>query len=281
MKNIQVCQTEKGPVEYSLEGEGPAVLIVHGGHGNCLSDFKHQALIENGFSVLIPTRPGYGGTPISSGKTAAATAGLFAALLEKLDIASVSVIGVSAGGPTALEFSRLYQELTDKLILEEAVIKPWYHKLTYQYYGVKMIFRPGYQRKFWDNMKKKLATNETKTILDNLKRFTRLDPADVFKTMSAEDINDLKYYIVTGNDSGTGMIFDVEHRASHLEEIRCPTLIMHSVNDGCVNFSHAVYAHRMIKNSELFSAPADSHFIYIGPGSKRVLEKRITFLQGG
>lgn len=280
MNNIQVCQTEKGAVEYSLKGKGPMVLVVHGGHNSCRSDYCVEPLLENGFSVLIPSRPGYGATPISSGKTAAATAGLFAALLKQLNVEKTSVIGNSAGGPAALAFARLYPEMTEKLILEEAVIKLWYHRFTVQRYGIKVLFRPGNQQKFWDNQKKKLMKNERKTLLGIMKMFTLLKPEDVLDTMSKADMEKLKKSMITGNDSGTGFIYDVDHRAGPIEAIRCPTLIIHSLYDGNVKFSHAEYACKKIRNSELFVAPTQSHFIYFGPGSDKVLNKRLSFLQG-
>jgi pimeloyl-ACP methyl ester carboxylesterase len=278
MRNINVCDTDRGKIEYSREGIGPTVLIVHGGHDSCRGDFRQQQLIENGFSVLIPTRPGYGGTPRESGKTAESTAALFAALLDMLKIEKVFLIGVSAGGPVALEFAKRYPEKTGKLILEAAVVKPWFHRLTVQYYGAKVIFNPRNQKKFWDGLRTKLQKNERKTLLDNLKLFTRLKPEDVLNRMKNGDIQALKERMVINNDSGTGFIFDIEHRAGDIEKICCSTLIIHSRNDGSVPFSHAEYAADRIKNSELFMAPTDTHFLYIGPGSDKVLEKRINYL---
>ena len=278
MRNIDICITDKGKIEYSLEGNGSTVLIVHGGHSSCRANFFHQQLVEKGFSVLIPTRPGYGETPIESGKTAEATADLFAALLETLKIEKVSVIGVSAGGPTALEFAKRHPEKMNRLILEAAIVKPWFHRLTIKYHVAKVIFDPKKQKGFWDGLNRKLQNNERKTLLDNMKLFTRLKPENVLSKMEDDDIQLLKESMVTGNDSGTGFIFDIEHRARNIETIRCPTLIIHSKNDGCVPISHAEYAAKKIENSELFFAPTDSHFLYIGTGSDEVLEKRIQFL---
>jgi pimeloyl-ACP methyl ester carboxylesterase len=238
-----------------------------------------QELIENGFSVLIPTRPGYQGTPITSGKTAESTADLFAALLEKLEIKKVIVIGNSAGGPAALEFAKRYPIIVEKLILEAAVVKPWFHKLTYQYYGAKVVFHPRRQRKFWQNLTNKVIAHPEKTLIDTIKLFTKLDPRTVVDRMSAKDIERLKKAMITGNDSGEGFMHDVEHRAKNIDQITCPTLIIHSKNDASVPFSHAEYAHKMIENSVLFKAPTDSHFIYLGPGSEKVLEKRMTFIK--
>lgn len=281
MNDIKTCKTEKGKVEYSLTGRGPTVLIVHGGHSSCRGDYGNQVLIDNNFSVLIPTRPGYYGTPITSGTTAEATADLFVALLKKLDIKKVIVIGSSAGGPVALEFVRKYPDMAEKLILEAAVVKPWFHRLTVQYYGVKVIFNPKRQRKFWQNLIKKLNDNPEKTLVDNMKLFTKLNPKTVLERINDDDIKLLKDAMITGNDSGNGFIYDVEHRAKKINEILCSTLIIHSRNDGSVPFSHAEYAHKMIKNSILFEAPTDSHFIYIGPGSKEVLKKRMSFIKTG
>ncbi len=280
MNKIKICETEKGTVEYFLKGNGTTVLIVHGGHDSCRGDYMNDNLLENNFSVLIPTRPGYRGTPISSGKTAKDTADLFASLLKKLGIKKVFLIGNSAGGPVALEFAKLYPEIVEKLVLEAAVVKPWFHRLTVQYYGVKVIFNPKNQGKFWNRLKEKLDKNPKKTLLDNIKLFTKLNPQKVLDMMSNQEIEVLKTSMVTGNDSGEGFIYDVEHRAKDIDQINCPTLIIHSKNDGCVSFSHAEYAHKMIKNSILFEAPTVSHFIYLGPGSKEVLEKRIAFLKG-
>lgn len=279
MNGITVAETKKGRVEYIYYGKGPTVLIVHGGHGSCRMDYKQNQLIESGFSVLFPTRPGYKGTPIESGKTAEASANLFSELLDVLKIEKVHIIGNSAGGPTALEFARLHHQKVEKLVLEAAIVKPWFHKFTLQYYGAKYIFNPKRQRKFWDNLQAQLDKNENTTLLKYLKLFSKISPEHVLNRMTTDDIQSLKKYMVTENDSGSGFIHDVEHRARNIDQIQCPTLIIHSKNDGSVPFAHAEYAKRNITNSTLFEAPTDSHFIYIGPGSEEVLQKRIEYLK--
>lgn len=280
MKEIKICKTKRGKIEYSIEGSGPVVLVVHGGHSSCRGEFCQQHLIDSGFTVLVPSRPGYGATPIESGRDAAATAHLFAALLEALQIDSVSVIGISAGGPSALEFARLYPSLVEKLVLESSVVKPWFHPLTPQYYGARVIFHPARQKKFWQGLREKLQKDEKKTLLENMKIFTRLDPEQLLQKLSAQEIEFLKDGLVIKNDSGSGFVRDIEHRAHHIEEISCPVLIIHSLHDGTVPFSHAEYACRKISGAQLYHAPVDSHFLYVGPGSQQVLQKRQAFLMG-
>lgn len=71
----------------------------------------------------------------------------------------------------------------------------------------------------------------------------------------------------------------MDHRAKKISTITVPTLIMHSKNDGSVSFGHAQCAHKQIQGAELFSAPVNSHFMYIGSGSDKVLKKRLDFLK--
>lgn len=281
MEEVRICDTEKGRIEYSLSGNGPTVMVVHGGHDSCRGDYLNFQMAENNFSVLIPTRPGYRGTPITSGRSAEATADLFAALLKELNLKKVYLIGNSAGGPVSLEFARRYPELVQKLILEAAVIKPWFHKLTFQYYGAKIIFHPKRQRLFWQRLEEKLNKSPEKTLIDTLKLFTTLNPKTVLARMSDREISLLKMAMITGNDSGEGFVYDIEHRAKNIHEIICPTLIIHSKNDASVPFSHAEYAAKRIKNSKLIEASTDSHFLYFGPGSKEVFENRMAFIMNG
>ena len=98
-----VLETERGRIEYTRRGKGPVVLIVHGGNDNCYTDVRQSTLIDNGFSVLVASRPGYGKTPICLGRTAGEQAEVMKLLIDGLSIDRVSLIAVSAGGPTGLE----------------------------------------------------------------------------------------------------------------------------------------------------------------------------------
>jgi hypothetical protein len=68
MIESQIIETSRGVVEYCLVGNGPLVMVQHGGMGG-----YDQALIwgENlrqaGFSILAWSRPGYLRTPLTSG----------------------------------------------------------------------------------------------------------------------------------------------------------------------------------------------------------------------
>src|SRR3972149_6398188 len=109
-------------IEYREVGSGPnAILVFHGGHMRAASDSGEAFFIENGYRVLIPSRPGYGKTPLSAGRKAADFADLMAELVADLNIKAVVVVGISGGGPTALQFAQRHGELLGALILQSAV----------------------------------------------------------------------------------------------------------------------------------------------------------------
>jgi pimeloyl-ACP methyl ester carboxylesterase len=119
---IKVARTKRGLVEYRTEGNGPVVLVLNEGHTNCSSPFEHEKFfLENGYSLVIPSRPGYGETPSASGRTAEGFAETLAAFLDALMIDKVIVLGISAAGRTALHFAKNYPNRLTKLILESAV----------------------------------------------------------------------------------------------------------------------------------------------------------------
>jgi len=124
--NSQVAETARGPVEYAVTGTGPPVLVLHGaggGYNQCVID----RLRDIGFQLLTPSRPGYLRTPLETGRDPDEQAAAFAALLDELGIDQVAVIGISAGGPPAIQFALNYPQRCWALVLISAVSGPLHH----------------------------------------------------------------------------------------------------------------------------------------------------------
>jgi pimeloyl-ACP methyl ester carboxylesterase len=128
-KGSRMAQTAVGPIQYSIIGEsGPYILFAHGTPGG----FNHTPFFTpegiKGYRLLTPSRAGYMGTSMNTGKTPDEQAHAYAALLDALNIDQVSVLGISGGGPSALAFAALYPTRTRSLvgleILSEATAEP-------------------------------------------------------------------------------------------------------------------------------------------------------------
>src|SRR5262245_18207101 len=86
--------TALGNVEFDLtEGQGPVVLASHGGLGGLDQARLLLGWLDSAqYRLLSPSRPGYLGTPLSSGQSFEAQADLFTALLDMLQIDKAAVV---------------------------------------------------------------------------------------------------------------------------------------------------------------------------------------------
>jgi len=119
-----IAETSAGDVEYLQDGEGPPLLVFHGAPGGCdQALLLGSSLAEQGFQVIAPSRPGYLRTPLTSGLSPEKQADAVAALLDKLGIENVAVLGFSMGAPAAVEFCRRHPRRAWALVLISAVTK--------------------------------------------------------------------------------------------------------------------------------------------------------------
>jgi pimeloyl-ACP methyl ester carboxylesterase len=113
-----IVNTERGLIEYASIGEGAPLLVVHGAGGGFdqALDFATR-LNQAGFRCILVSRFGYLRTPLPADGSPEAQADLYASLLDSLGIPEAAVIGVSAGGPSALQFAIRHPQRCPALVL--------------------------------------------------------------------------------------------------------------------------------------------------------------------
>ncbi len=120
--SAHIVTTPHGPVEYAESGEGPAVLALHGAMGGLDQGLilARAAGLTPGHRAIAPSRPGYLGTPLASGRTPEEQADLYAALLDAAGIRTAAVVAVSGGGPSALQLALRHPGRCRALVLISA-----------------------------------------------------------------------------------------------------------------------------------------------------------------
>jgi pimeloyl-ACP methyl ester carboxylesterase len=114
----RLASTRCGPIEYAERGAGPPVLVVHGAGGGFDQGLDvGDGLARAGFRVIAPSRFGYLRTPLPADASATAQADAHACLLDALGVPRAAVMGISAGGPSALQFALRFPSRTDALVL--------------------------------------------------------------------------------------------------------------------------------------------------------------------
>ena len=114
----QVIDTACGPVEYATAGEGAPVLVVHGACGGYDQGIiAGQPNVGEGFRIIAPSRFGYQRTPVPADASPAAEADAYACLLDALGINKAGVVGISAGGLSAVQFALRHPDRVSGLVL--------------------------------------------------------------------------------------------------------------------------------------------------------------------
>src|SRR5215831_5703101 len=116
--NAKTTQTACGPIEYVSVGSGMPLLVVHGAGGGFDQGLDlADELAVRGFRVIAMSRFGYLGTPLPKNASAAAQADAHACLLDALGISRAAIMGVSAGGPSTIEFALRHPDRCAAMVL--------------------------------------------------------------------------------------------------------------------------------------------------------------------
>jgi pimeloyl-ACP methyl ester carboxylesterase len=284
----QGLETAQGPMEYAERGQGPPLLCVHGGPGGCDQGLGLGEIFRvNGFKIIAPSRPGYLGTPLSSGRTPEEQADALAALLDALKISKLPVIGASAGGPSSYLLAARYPEKVTGLIEIDSVclsykldISPLEEKLYLSKAGIWLV------RFFLDYF----PTAMIKSFLQTESTLDRHEIAARAKHIlqDAGKFAFLRFLMATMSERlderQDGLDNDLIQLAAITElpigAIACPTLIMHGTADKDVPPRHAEYAKATISASELYWIQGGSHIgFWVADEAPRAQEYALSWLR--
>ncbi|MEV6041228.1 alpha/beta hydrolase [Nonomuraea sp. NPDC052116] len=276
-----VARLPAGPVEYRLEGDGPRTVVVfHGGHMRAGLALGEEVFADAGLTVLAPSRPGYGRTPMTTGTTPAGFADATAQLCQTLGIERLAaVVGISAGGRTALTMVARHPHLVERVILQSAVgFLPWPDRLTPL--GGRVVFNARVEAGTWAILRSLVRLAPSLGLRLLLHDLSILPARQVLAGLSAAERATLAG-LFTVMRSGSGFVADMLPVPDCAAQVSQPTLVIATRNDRSVPFAHAESLAAAMPNAELVDTRADSHMIWFGPDHPRIAAKIRDFLAAG
>ena len=275
----RIANTSSGPIEYTLLGSGPVVLVCHGTSSNCFSIDGSAPLVEAGFSVLTPSRPGYGHTPLKVGSSAMQAAEAMVALLDCLDIKTCAVKAISGGGPTGVALAANHPARVHHLALIAAITKPE-DRVNEPAYQCQKAFYGPLHGMFWNMLGLISRLSPSSMARQTMALFSTHDPEDAFRRLTPEDIRAICLFYQR-HSSRVGAVNDLTHTVGKelLQRMQAPTLVIHSREDKSVPFSHAEWSLAHIPNAELCESGFTGHFYWVGPDYAKVSQRLVTFLK--
>jgi pimeloyl-ACP methyl ester carboxylesterase len=255
-ESVRVAVTAAGIVEFADYGTGTPVLWVHGTPGGFDQVIRTLRLSDmpKRYRSIVPSRPGYLGTPLESGKRVDEQARLFKALLDQLDIKRVVVMGTSGGGPYAIEFARQFPDTCKALILISAVTMSLAREQEADPEILDKVFATPLGRDFGLWLVRESFARQIKHI-DLRDPLTR----DYAQAMIESAVPTSRR--IEGFENDWSNFADLS--SLRLDDVQVPTLILHGTIDTNVPYSHAEHAHRLIPRASLVRFDGYDHFIYL------------------
>ncbi len=261
----RIVSSPCGPIEYAESGSGPAVLIAHGAGGGFDQGLAlgHE-LVRAGFRVIAPSRFGYLGTPMPADASTQAQAGAFACLLDALDLPSAAIMGVSAGGPSAVQFALRFPDRTRALVLlvpavyaphPSGAAPPRASRITL------LLFDTALRSDF-------LFWAASKMARPLMIRAILGTPPELVANAPPEEQARIQTFlddILPVSQKRAGLVNDARTVSSlpryALEKVGVPTLAVSTVDDGYGTFAGARYTSEHIAGARFIGYPTGGHML--------------------
>jgi len=243
--------TEFGSVEYAECGDGDPVLVSHGIFHGCDGGLLSVQEMVIDRRLVAASRFGYLGSDLPPGATAADQAEAFVALMDRLGLEQVDVIGISAGTSAAVQLALRHPQRVGHLVVSSgnfpgsatAQAPPGWATVFYSdlaMWTLKVLFRPAFAH-----------------LMGVPEGFPRnADDAQVMAEMLES--------IFPIGPRRAGAVFDAyvsnpEVADYPLEALAVPTLIVHAMDDPLASFDAASAAASRIPGARLVSLESGGH----------------------
>jgi 2-hydroxy-6-oxonona-2,4-dienedioate hydrolase len=260
-----VVATRCGPIEYQEAGQGMPLLMIHGsGGGHDQGMAWARPLTADGIRVIAMSRFGYLRTPRPTDASPEAQAEAHVCLLDALGIGKAAVVGVSAGGPSALQTAIRHPERVEALVL----VVPIAYKPT----TVTDSAPPVSDDK--DAMLMRLLGSDAlfwlglQVARDQVFRHVLATPPGQIATASAEErarVNDMADRILPVSTRAAGLRDDTRLGKRlgpyPLARIRAPTLVISARDDGFGTYAAAKYTASRIPGATFIGFEHGGHLL--------------------
>ena len=256
LSGSKLFNSSQGPLEYAVEGNGPAVLVIHGaGGGYDQGLWLGRLVLGDAYSFISVSRYGYLRSPIPDGATVQSQADIYRELLDELGVQRVIVLGISAGGPSATRFASDFPGRTSALLLVSAVSQgPQPGDKPPFYVGVIHLLQQS-DYAYW------LVTKYLRGQMLSLIGI----PPDVYAAFNPEEQRLAQEMLDTMHPMTSrfkGTLNDeamIRRETIPADAITSPVLIAHARDDALVGYSHAEHASAVIPGARLLEFATGGH----------------------
>lgn len=260
----QFIESPHGPIEFAEAGDGPAVLLIHGAGGGFDQGLDlGDAFVGEGYRVIAPSRFGYLGTPLPADASPEAQADAHLRLLDALQLDTVQVIGVSAGGPSAMQLCLRHPERCSALVL--IVPMPWAPQRETTNARLSPLFLPVLNAVLSSDF---LCWMATKVARFALVKSILGTPVAVYRNAPAEErrrVDQMLRAILPVSRRVAGLLNEGEIAANltryPLEEMRVPALVISAADDLYDTYENGLQTAEQIRDGKFVGFSSGGHLL--------------------
>jgi pimeloyl-ACP methyl ester carboxylesterase len=257
----QIIETECGPIEVAIRGDGEPVLVIHGISGGFDQGLGiAQSSLGDEYQIIVPSRFGYLGTPLPANATPASQADAYACLLDTLHLNKVTVMANSAGGTSALQMALRHPNRVQSLVFISTAAPTVGEYIT-------LPPKPVIQFVFNSDFLMWAITTHFQKMMQPAMGIPESYPLSEEQKVQ---ISNMIRSVLPIKPRTAGFVFDMftsnvdmdQHPDDYLmESISVPTLIIHAVDDSLASYENAKALAERIPNAELLSIPTGGHLL--------------------
>lgn len=244
---------------YHKEGQGPALLFLHGLGGNANNWIYQRQYFQANYTVISMDLPGHGQSEGSSIGFRQYWK-VVAALMEHLNIKSCTVCGLSKGARVGVDLAEHRPDMVDDLIMVNSFmhLRPDDKNERMNIYGLLDLDDGGEQ---WANiLLREMGVLDNPSIVRGFK--------NSLKTINRKHVQQM-FYEIAGVD-----------QREILKGLECPVMVIRGVKDRFVPEFYANEIKELVKHSEVVVMEQCGHLPYLESPSEfnHIVEQ---FLQRG
>ena len=281
----QIAQTAQGPVEFSIAGEGDAILYFHGTGGTCdgMMPFEFK-LVEDGFRLIMPNRPGYGNTALASNIRIRDCSNVAEALLDTLGIERVAVMGSSGGGTFALSFALTHPDRCHSLTLLCPQLHRWTSKEWMPHSGRWLLpfLKVSVLRKLL------MAGHRVQFSMITATQFLKMEAGARYESVKNDQhalevaeaaIEMMKKGVMFPGFDNDMRIFVSEDVFAEGDTLHPPSMVIHDAVDPMAPVAQIEWFCSLVPSCQRVNVETAGHLVWAGPDFERVHESRVRFLR--
>lgn len=268
----QIVETDCGPIEVAIRGNGEPVLVIHGISGGFDQGLGiSESSLGDGYKVIAPSRFGYLGTPMPTNATPASQADAYVCLLDALHLEKATIMAYSAGGTSAVQMALRHPERVKALIFISTAAPTVGEYIT-------LPPKPVIQFVFNSDFLMWMITTHFQPMM---KPFIGVPESYPLSEAEKVQVSDMIRSNLPIKLRTTGFVFDMftsntdmdQHPQDYpMESINVPTLVVHAVDDPLASYENAKALAERIPNAKLLSIPSGGHLLL---GSSEIISSEI------